>query len=109
MQPIYKVKKNKGGKALGNSPQSYAKASGGILITDTATLVEHDFSIPGVSNFLLLNAGTLDVAYTIVGSATFGGFSTSGTMSVTSYELVSTSSGSSIVVSYDPSTDWTPL
>jgi hypothetical protein len=108
MAPIYRVKKVKGGKALGNSPQSYAKASGGIVTTDTPTLVEHEFNIAGVSNFLLLNAGTLDVAYTITGSASFGGFSTSGTMSVTTYEVVSVLSGGSVVVSYNPTTDWTP-
>ncbi len=108
MKPIFNVKKTLGGRATGNSPSSYAKASGGIIITDTPTLVEHEFDIVGVSNFWLLNAGTLDVAFTITGSATFGGFGSSGTMPVTTYEIVSVLSGGSVLVSYNPSTDWTP-
>ncbi len=107
IQPIYEKRKMLGGSGTGNSPSSFALAAGGTITTNTPTLVEHTYDIAGTTIFVLLNAGTLNVTYTIVPSATFGGNGSSGTMAVTSSELVNVTTGS-VVVSYNPTTDWTP-
>lgn len=80
-------------------PPDYSRASGGTVITNTASLVEHEFTAGGT--FSLISTGLLPVTYTITGTATFNGNGSSGTMDVTDPVTVTVTSGS-VVVSYDP-------
>jgi len=77
----------------------FAKATGGTITTDTASLVEHTFTAG--DTFSLLNFGLLPVTYTITGTGTFGGDSSSGSTNVTGNVTVTVTSGS-VVVAYDP-------
>lgn len=107
LQPVYGQKKILGASGTGNSPVSFARMTGGLIVTSTPTLVEHLFS--GAASFpcTLVQPGTLDVTFVITGTGSFDGNSSSGSTSVTGPVTAIVSSGS-IVVSYDPSTDWTP-
>jgi hypothetical protein len=78
---------------------SHAVATGGTIITDTASLVEHEFSAGGT--FALNNKGLLPVAYTISGTGTFGGSGVSGSVDVIADVAVTVTSGT-VVVAYNP-------
>jgi hypothetical protein len=107
LQPVYGQAKILGAAGIGNSPNSFALMTGGLIVTGGPTLVEHLFS--GTASFpcTLVQPGTLDVAFVISGVGTFDGIGVSGSTSVTGPVSANVTSGT-ILVSYDPSTDWTP-
>lgn len=80
-------------------PSSSARASGGTIITDIPSLVEHEFAAG--DTFSLFLPGLLPVDLTITGTASFGGITSSGATNVVGDVAVTVTSGS-LTVSYDP-------
>jgi len=83
----------------GGGGGSNAIATGGAITIDTPTLVEHEFTADGT--FHLTDRGMIPISFTITGSGSFDGVTSSGTADVGVDVAVIVTSGS-VVVSYDP-------
>lgn len=107
LQPVYGQAKILGAQGIGNSPTSFALMTGGLIALSGPTLVQHVFTPSFTYPCTLVSPGTLNVTFTITGSGSFDGISSSGSTAVTGPVNCIVASGS-VVVEYDPSTDWTP-
>lgn len=95
----------------GGGAPVYAIATGGTVITDTASSVVHEFSAGGT--FSLDELGILPVSLTISGTATFGDETATGTTSVAgdgagAGDVTVTVTSGTVEVEYDPADLITP-
>lgn len=105
LQPVFDMIKFTGALSAGNSSAGFARLSAGTVTLNTVALVEHDVIATGTA--VPLAPGSLTLTYTITGTASFDGDFSSGSTTITGPVPMTCPAGS-ILISYDPITDWVP-